>query len=118
MERSYGSAEGLTKPERTERFGHKNAVPDAEPWEAVKARGIAFIEEVAETHPTGRVLAVGHGGLITSVLVVITDGEYTPGSGPLKNAGVTRISCTPGDGWRLVWYNRDASDLVEPMFTR
>ncbi|MDA3948791.1 MAG: histidine phosphatase family protein [Spirochaeta sp.] len=118
MERSYGSAEGLTIPERTARFGHKNAVPDAEPWETVKARGIACIEEIAETHPQGHVLAVGHGGLITSVLVVITDGEYTHRSGPLKNAGVSRISYDPDDGWRLVWYNRDASDLVEPMIMR
>ncbi len=113
VERHYGSAEGLFISERAAKFGDRNAIPDAEPWESVMERGVAVMHQIRQDHPRERILVVAHGGLINSVLSVLTDGEYTHKSGPLKNAGVTIIAANGKDHWQVILHNQDEVGLEQ-----
>lgn len=65
-ERSHGRLEGTTSSERKALWGPDWEAMDHgdESNEAVRLRGLQFIEEIKLKHPGGRVMAVSHGGLI------------------------------------------------------
>ncbi|MDH6180898.1 putative phosphatase [Microbacteriaceae bacterium SG_E_30_P1] len=71
VERAYGEAEGLSDPELSQRFPAGSDVPGRESREAVVARVLPALLELAERHPDGAVLVVSHGGVIRSVLSVV-----------------------------------------------
>lgn len=112
-ERHYGDAEGLTIAERKARFVDNSSIPGAETWQEVRTRGGEAIRAIVRAHSVQRILVVAHGGLIKSILAVVTEGVYSHKTGPLKNAGVTAITATDGGGWRVDWYNKDATELTE-----
>lgn len=70
-ERGFGAWEGLTSAEIQERFadahgrwqaGEGFGADDAEPFEAMRARVQAAIDDIAARHPDETVLVVTHGG--------------------------------------------------------
>jgi len=68
VERNYGEAEGLTIEEVDERFPGGAEPPGRERPEAVAARAMAALVDIAEAHPEQAVIVVAHGGLIRQVL--------------------------------------------------
>ncbi len=108
QERHFGEAEGMEVVLRKEFFRGK-AIPGAETWEEVQARGLEVIEQLALRHPGARILVVSHGGFIAGLLSVISKGEIEPGNPPLKNACMNLLSY---DGsWRVEWYNHVTAEL-------
>ena len=102
QERHFGQAEGMEVVLRKEFFRGKT-IPGAETWEAVQARGLEIIEQLALRHPGARILVVTHGGFIGGLLSVISKGEIEPGNPPLKNACMNLLSY---DGaWKVEWFN-------------
>ena len=76
VERNYGSAEGMTGTEIDALYPDGADVPGRETREAVTARVLPALVEIADRHPGQAVIVVSHGGVIRSVL-----NEVEPGKG-------------------------------------
>lgn len=68
VERAYGEAEGLDWREVDLRFPQNVDVPGRESREAVAARVLPALIELAESRPEQSLIVVSHGGVIRSVL--------------------------------------------------
>ncbi len=79
-ERRYGEAEGLTGAEILARWPEGVAVPGRETRDAVVARALPALLELAERHPGESVIVVSHGGVIGSLVRHVTD-HALPGPG-------------------------------------
>lgn len=93
-ERSYGEAEGLDVDEFRQRFGHWRSaeeVPGAEPWLALRERGVAALGVVVRDHrratapSPSALIVVSHGGLIREVIRHATADAYPPDGERLAN---------------------------------
>lgn len=82
-ERSFGEVEGLTRQERSERYGEqdwKANVKGLESDAALLARGLAFIDQII-TAAQGRdlrILAVSHGGFMKQLLQHLLQQDEIP----------------------------------------
>jgi uncharacterized phosphatase len=85
VERNYGTAEGMTGREIDLRYPRGTEVPGRETREAVGARVIPALLEIAEAHPGGAVIVVSHGGVIRSVLTAVEHGAFDE---PIRNGSV------------------------------
>ena len=98
-ERDFGTWEGLTDEEILARYPEARHAPwgDAETREEMSRRVIAALHRIAEAHPGGRVLVVGHGGPLRALL------RHCGGSGDgaIANCHVVRLAAGP-DGLRLL----------------
>jgi uncharacterized phosphatase len=103
MERAYGVAEGLTLAEREARWPG-GEWPGLEEWEDVATRAMSAIQRAAEAHPGRRVLVVCHGGVINSILAVISDGEIGTGKTTIINTSRTMLDFD-GTAWEIVSVN-------------
>lgn len=85
VERAYGDAEGLDWREVDRLFPDDTVVPGRESREAVGARVIPALVDLAESHPGQAIIVVSHGGVIRSVL-----GHVEPGTshGRISNGSV------------------------------
>ncbi len=108
QERHFGEAEGMQVVLRKEFFRDK-AIPGAETWDEVQARGLEIIEQLVLRHSGARILVVSHGGFIAGLLSVISKGEIEPGKPPLKNACMNLLSYD-GD-WKVEWFNYVSPEL-------
>jgi len=90
VERSYGRGEGLTLAERLEHWPD-GQVPGVEPPHTLRSRAKAFLHEILLAFPGRRIVAVSHGGLINTVLGLVTQGELGTGKSFLANASVTTV---------------------------
>lgn len=109
-ERDFGEAEGLFVEQRRDYYRNKT-IPGAETWGEVRRRGVEVFEELQNRHRDERIIAVSHGGLISSVLFHFSDGEIQPGDPPLKNSCMNLLSW---DGsWHIEWYNRTAAEVLD-----
>jgi 2,3-bisphosphoglycerate-dependent phosphoglycerate mutase len=72
-ERSFGSAEGTTEPERIARWGAdwRSNVPDQEADETICARGNEFVDELVSKHAGQSWLVVTHGSFLARMLQTI-----------------------------------------------
>jgi uncharacterized phosphatase len=68
VERNYGGSEGLTGQQIDARFGGGRPFPEPEPREAVVARALPALIDLAEANPGGAIVVVAHGGVIRAVL--------------------------------------------------
>ncbi len=107
VERSYGDAEGMTIEERNHFFPDRDAIPNVEPFEELKRRGMKGLEEICKKYPDERVLIVSHGALINALLSVISKGELGTGVTFLENTSITKFAFENGE-WRVVDYNNTA----------
>lgn len=99
MERAYGVAEGLILAEREERY-------PGEVWEGLESRenlnhrSMTTIEEYIRRFPSQRLVMVTHGTWITSVLDVITHGEFGYGKSIILNTSRTFLTFN-SHGWKV-----------------
>ena len=114
VERSFGEAEGMTLPERTEAFGLDGVIPGIESYEELDSRVSAALMQIAENHKGKRVLVVAHGGVINAALQWLTDGELGHGKSFILNVSLTTIRVR-GDKWELESIN-DAEHLMGTEF--
>lgn len=84
-ERDYGAAEGLTGAEIDVKFPDGADVPGRETREAVAARVVAALHDLAARHPGEAVIVVAHGGVIRSVLESVAPGRHRE---PITNGSV------------------------------
>jgi probable phosphoglycerate mutase len=88
-ERHFGTWEGLTDDEILVRFpeAHSGAWGDGETRDEMAQRVFDALQRIAETHPSGRVLVVSHGGPLRAVLTHCG----VDGVGRIDNCHVVRI---------------------------
>ncbi len=99
QERGYGEAEGLTLAER-ERTWPGGDWPGLESWDDVATRTMTAIERIAADHRGQRVLVVCHGGVINSILAVLSKGELGTGKTVILNTSLTTLT-QRGDEWTI-----------------
>lgn len=75
VERDYGEAEGLTDREIDRRYPDRGAVPGQESRDAVTARVLPALRELALAHLGRSLLVVSHGGAIRAVLNAVDPGN-------------------------------------------
>ncbi|GLX68961.1 histidine phosphatase family protein [Paenibacillus glycanilyticus] len=68
-ERNFGEVEGLTLPERVERWGEnwREVAAGLESDDQVRARGLSFLEDWQQRRPEGKLLVVSHGGFLAQM---------------------------------------------------
>jgi len=108
IERAYGEAEGLTLDER-EQTWPGGEWPGLESWDDVATRVMTAIERIAAAHPGQRVLVVCHGGVINTILAVLSKNELGTGKTVILNTSLTTVTRTE-DGWTIGSVN-EASHL-------
>lgn len=108
IERAYGEAEGLTLAER-EGAWPGGEWPGLESWDDVATRTMTAIERIAARHPGQRVIVVCHGGVINSILAVLSKGELGTGKTVILNTSLTTLT-KRGDEWTIGTVN-DAAHL-------
>lgn len=102
VERNFGEAEGLTDEERNVRFPPGTPVPGSETREQLRARALAAIDRIADTHPDKRIIVVAHGGLLGQILRAWTN-ESLPGPlDMIQNASSNVLERQADGSWRLV----------------
>ena len=93
-ERDFGTWEGLTDTEIEQRFpdARRGHWGDAETPEEMRERILGALARIADAHPGGRVLVVGHGGPVRAILRHC-GGD---GDGAIANCHVARIASGGG----------------------
>lgn len=114
IERGFGEAEGMTLPERTERFGLDGVIPGIESYDELDERVMNAFREIEAQHRGQRVLVVVHGGVITAVLERLGDDEMGHGKSFIVNVSLTTVR-VQGEQWTLESIN-DADHLVGTEF--
>ncbi len=108
-ERSFGRAEGIHVDRyRAEYRGR--SITGIEPWESVGERALAAATDMVADWPGRRIIAVAHGGLIASLLNIVSGGAIGTGYPPLQNTCMNLFAYDRGE-WRIEWYNRVAPEL-------
>ncbi len=108
QERDFGEAEGMEVTMRGEVYGN-GPIPGAETREDVQVRALEVIQHIALREAGHRSIAVAHGGFISAILSLLSDGKIVPGNPPLKNTCMNLLSY---DGtWHIEWYNRVTPEL-------
>lgn len=110
-ERGFGEAEGLHVAERRSRYVDSSSIPGSEPWESVRLRGLAVLEEIALQNPKRRIIVVSHGGVIMTLLSHMSGGELMLGRPPLKNLSMSLLRFN--GSWEIDSYNRVAPELED-----
>ncbi|MCJ8011069.1 histidine phosphatase family protein [Paenibacillus sp. KQZ6P-2] len=85
-ERSYGQVEGLTLAERESKWGrdwHKQELGQ-EKDDEIQARGLAFLEDMWNTHPNSNMLVITHGGFLAQLYRSLYKDRYTERIGNLS----------------------------------
>lgn len=114
VERSFGEAEGMTLPERTERFGLDGDIPGIESYDELDDRVINALVEIENGHRGETVLVVAHGGVITGVLERLGDDGMGHGKSFIQNVSLTTVRVHDGQ-WTLESIN-DAGHLMGTEF--
>lgn len=113
-ERNYGLIEGTTEEERLERWGPdwRQMELGQESNEAMKARGLAYVEELlAAVGREDKVLVVTHGGFLTQLLHALCSGLDNSYIG---NLSYSVMSLQENGGWQSVLHNCTAH-LASPQ---
>ncbi|WP_313642003.1 histidine phosphatase family protein [Paenibacillus sp.] len=103
-EMNAGLIEGTTEQDRVERWGNEWKTLDLglESSEASEIRGSQAIEDIAEKHPSSRILVVSHGAILRSTLrKLIPELNVTV---LLSNTSITQITKSD-DIWNCRLYN-------------
>ncbi len=100
VERGFGEAEGMTLPERTERFGIDGPIPGIESYAELDTRVMNALREIEAQFRNRRALVVAHGGVITGALHQLTDGELGHGKVFIANVSLTTVRIRDGE-WEV-----------------
>jgi uncharacterized phosphatase len=108
-ERDFGEAEGIEVAMRGEVYGI-GPIPGAETREDVQVRALEVLQHIALREADRRIIAVSHGGFISAILALLSDGDIVPGDPPLKNTCMNLLNFD-GSTWHIEWYNRVTPEL-------
>ena len=87
IERNYGPAEGLSAGAELDALRFPGGFHGAETEEAVAARGVDALRQLAEQHPGARIIVVAHGTLIRLSLAHALDAQI----GSISNATLNLV---------------------------
>ena len=93
IERNYGDAEGSNGQDLDHLYPPGTEIPGREPRDAVTARALAVLRELALRHPDSDVIAVAHGGVIRSVVEHVAPGQHNE---PITNCSVHSFRMVAG----------------------
>lgn len=108
IERDYGSGSGLLPAERLERF--PDGIPDLEPIEALRQRAMVIFNLLVEKYAGHKLIVVSHGGIINSMLYILSNGETGHRDTMLKNASINKIIWND-KSWKIEYYNKTSEDF-------
>jgi len=103
-ERDFGDAEGLMPEERTALFSDRN-YPNMEPRDLFIVRLEKGLSHIVQMYPHKKVLLVAHGGVINTILSVLSKGEIGSGKTLLANGCMSNIYFQEGI-WHVKDYNQ------------
>jgi len=103
IERSFGSAEGLSIAEWRTLHDRHDQIEGIETLAQLKARATALLELIATEYAGLRVLAISHGALIRKLITIVSDGEYPLENDRLQNVSLNRLEHADGS-WTLSEY--------------
>ncbi|GAA4987385.1 histidine phosphatase family protein [Actinopolymorpha pittospori] len=101
VERDYGEASGLSKAQAARRF--PGGAPHAETRAQVWSRSRSVLDRLADTAGGGSVLLVGHGSVIKTLLLGLSDGQVP--TTDLRNGCLSLIWRTSTRDWRVSYHN-------------
>lgn len=109
MERDYGVASGMTGTEIEQKFPDGN-IPGLEPRAGLNQRVMGAMQEIVESYPGKRIVAVAHGGVINAILAVVSNGAIGSGKTRLANACISLLVHGQKEGmqseeWAVEYYN-------------
>ena len=104
LERSFGAAEGSSYEEWKERLQAGSHAEGAESIEDLEQRAFRLLDELANSYPGERVIAVSHGALIRKIIGLVSLGEFPRDGERFGNASLTTI-VHDGDQWKILDYN-------------
>jgi uncharacterized phosphatase len=96
VERAYGEAEGLMDREISRRFPGDTIVPGRETRDAVAARVVPSLLDLARRHHGSNLIVTTHGGVIRTVLNSISADSHHRGV-PITNGSVHSFRVTDGE---------------------
>jgi broad specificity phosphatase PhoE len=103
IERSFGSAEGLSIAEWRTLHDKHDEIEGIETLAQLKSRATALLELIATEYAGLRVLAISHGALIRKLITIVSDGEYPLENDRLQNVSLNRLEHADGV-WTLSEY--------------
>lgn len=104
LERSFGAAEGLSYEDWKERLQAGIHAEGAESIEDLERRAARLLDELADSYPGERVIAVSHGALIRKIIGMVSLGELPREGERFGNASLTTI-VHDGQQWKILDYN-------------
>lgn len=102
-ERAYGQVEGLTAAEREAKWGKDwNTLSlGQETNDQLQARALAFMEDIAVSHPDKNILVISHGGFLAQLYIALYKDKYSERIG---NLSLTILEKN-GQEWNPLLYN-------------
>ena len=103
IERSFGKLEGITLEERVTRWGEDWELKDLgqESKEEVRARALAFMDDMARQFTDKNILVVSHGGLLAQLYLALYADKHKERIGNLSLTILKRVTTS----WELELYN-------------
>ncbi len=112
LERSFGSAEGLTYDEWRNSSEVDQLAAGAETMMSLQARAEEYLRELAETYRGRRVLAVSHGALIRTFIGIASAENLPPAGERISNACFNVLKHSEA-GWEVLVY--EPAPLTESL---
>lgn len=103
IERGYGDAEGMTLQDRMAAFPDRN-YPNQEDNSELNKRIIQGLNELNLSYKGKKILLVSHGGVINTILAILSNGEIGSGKTKLINASLSNIELVDNQ-WKIRDYN-------------
>lgn len=105
VERCYGDAEGLTREERQRLYPQGKDIPNQEPRNMLAQRVMKGMQRIQEEYPNEKIILVAHGGVINTILAVLSNGEIGSGKTKLINACISNLHFMENQ-WKIQEYNQ------------
>ena len=104
IERNYGDAEGMTVEECQIKFPDRQ-YPNQESKEDVRERVMNGLQQIQKEHKVSNIILVAHGGVINSILAMLSNNEIGSGKTKLANACLSKI-CYDQGKWKIKNFNQ------------
>ncbi|GIN73894.1 putative phosphatase PhoE [Bacillus sp. J14TS2] len=105
VERCYGDAEGLTRVERQRLYPKGKNISNQEPRNLLAQRVMKGMQRIQEEYPNEKIILVAHGGVINTILAVLSNGEIGSGKTKLINACISNLHFMENQ-WNIQEYNQ------------
>jgi broad specificity phosphatase PhoE len=104
VERSFGTAEGLSHPEWRKLYESGTKIEGLESLEDLRIRANILLDMVANEYAGQKVLAVSHGAYIRKLLTIVSNDLYPTEGDRLANVSMNRLGHQDGI-WDVLDYN-------------